>query len=245
MTIHNSVKNKLEQEIFKTLEVTLREIHDSEYCYETSVFKGLTKVIAITCADHGKFLMSPLEHGLPTGCPKCETKPKVKKTVQGKASFIEKMELKYKDQFDLTQINYLTQQSPITLTCKKHGPFTRTPKQLLYSYACPDCRIPYTPKSVGNLNRTDKGPTIVYYVYFPSIAKYKVGLVSINTGMEKRFKKSKYPEYNFIDSWLYSTGKAAETALSKLLEDNKDSIYKGKNLLTVGNTELLNQPIKD
>ena len=60
-------KNRTEQ--FK---LNSNLIHNSQYCYNLSEFKGVDNPITITCKEHGDFIKTPYHHiNRKQGCKKC------------------------------------------------------------------------------------------------------------------------------------------------------------------------------
>lgn len=54
-------------------------------------------------------------------------------------TFVKKMQKKYGDVYDYSQVNYVNASTPVTIVCKQHGLFTKTPNMLLRGYVCNQC----------------------------------------------------------------------------------------------------------
>lgn len=54
--------------------------------------------------------------------------------------FVKKMQDKYGDVYDYSQVHYINASKPVTVVCKKHGPFVKSPNTLLRGYGCNQCR---------------------------------------------------------------------------------------------------------
>lgn len=77
-----------------------------------------------------------------------------------KNNFINKAILKFKDQFDYSNVEYINAKAKVRIVCKNHGEFTQTPDKHLQSvYACPMCNeesrsIRGKDKHLNNSSRT-------------------------------------------------------------------------------------------
>lgn len=110
-------------------------IHDDRYCYESVVWKGASKKIAIKCQNHGIFWMLPTSHiRARQGCPKCggkqmNTEEWLRRVKSKRMDF---------DQYDFSKSEYTDFKTKITIICIHHGIFSKKPSQF-YKYGCPKC----------------------------------------------------------------------------------------------------------
>ena len=58
---------------------------------------------------------------------------------KNKKEFIRKMNEKFGDKFDTSNINYVNKRTKITLECPTHGSFESTPEAILRGFGCPKC----------------------------------------------------------------------------------------------------------
>lgn len=58
---------------------------------------------------------------------------------KNKKEFIRKMNEKFGDKFDTSNINYVNKRTKITLECPTHGSFESTPETILRGFGCPKC----------------------------------------------------------------------------------------------------------
>lgn len=58
------------------------------------------------------------------------------------ATFLNKARELFGDHFDYSQIEYINQKTPVTISCRLHGDFQQTPdKHLQSKYGCPKCGV--------------------------------------------------------------------------------------------------------
>ena len=138
--ISSALKSKLTQEEFIE---KAKKIHGNKYNYSKVKYNGWDKKVCIVCPEHGEFWQTPSEHihkHQKHGCPKCgEIKSKILSLTKGRETF-----KKFLEEHSLYVANiddYVNRNTPITIICKKHGPFQITPNSLfLQKTPCPNCR---------------------------------------------------------------------------------------------------------
>lgn len=114
-------------------------LHKNKYSYENvNYINNRTKVI-ITCHIHGDFLQVPSSHLSGKGCSKCGKVNASKKLVMSQDEFIEKSILKHNQRYAYDKVVYLSNKSPVIITCLNHGDFQQTPNQHLQGNGCPEC----------------------------------------------------------------------------------------------------------
>lgn len=121
-----------------TLEEFIRRsniAHNNKYDYSHSEYiNGRTKT-TITCPVHGPFEQTPEMHMAGQGCPKCSGRYNPT-TDEFKSWFVEK----FGDSFDLSEVDYLNNKTPIIVICPSGHRFERPPSYFTNSdYGCPIC----------------------------------------------------------------------------------------------------------
>jgi hypothetical protein len=119
---------------------TLKFIEESELIYGVGVFdysktvyiNSITKLI-VTCPIHGDLLRNPTKHLRNMKCPYCSGS-KINKTV-----FLERMELKNKDKYDYSLVNFKITTDKIKIICLKHGIFEQRCDSHMQGQECPKC----------------------------------------------------------------------------------------------------------
>jgi hypothetical protein len=54
--------------------------------------------------------------------------------------FISKCKVRFGDLFDYSKVKYVNSQTPVTIICKEHGPFSKSPNAFLVSkFGCTKC----------------------------------------------------------------------------------------------------------
>lgn len=67
-------KERIRQRFLKTTEQFIKEaseLHDNKYDYSKIEYNGSFNKVPIICNVHGEFMMTPAEHLMGHGCPKC------------------------------------------------------------------------------------------------------------------------------------------------------------------------------
>ena len=116
-----------------------KEKHGNKYDYSKVEYVDSKTKVCIICPIHGEFWQLPNNHLRGKGCSKC--KGGVKLTNE---EFIKKANIKFKNFFNYSKVNYTNATTPIIITCPIHGDFWQTPQSHLHStYGCPSCALAY------------------------------------------------------------------------------------------------------
>lgn len=193
--------------------------------------------VTITCPIHGNFFFNRTAFLKSKGCPHCS---KIKDAKQ------RSIELKNKLLYLGTNYSYEKLESevyslvdPITITCIKHGDFKQSAKNHLNGANCPHC---------ANLSRSYKErynsklrEATVYFVYFPNLNLYKLG---VTIDVTKRFNGEPIkPEILFTKT--YDTEQQAYYIETELFKQFYEFKYKGTiKLKRKGHTELITSNIQ-
>lgn len=119
-------------------------IHNNQFNYDKFVWKDVDTKSVIHCNKHNiEFLMSPSHHLSGQGCQKCKSE-KISSS-NTKIKTIEELKNKFRtihsDRYDYSKVDTCDRTSYITITCRKHGDFTQTPKSHFSGQGCPKCAI--------------------------------------------------------------------------------------------------------
>ena len=117
------------------------ERHKNRYDYSKTKYGGIKKHIEIECPLHGAFIKSPEHHLSGQGCPKCSNERKSKEHIIPFETFVERAKMIYSDLYGYEKSGYVKITAPISLECKKHGPFTVLAKDHLNGQHCPKCKV--------------------------------------------------------------------------------------------------------
>jgi len=103
---------------------------------------------------------------------------------QHAANFIEKATKKFGDKFDYSQVNYVSNRTPVTIICPTHHVFTQNPIEHTRSkYGCPTCAI----EANGKACRKSQADVIAEFNLVHGVGTYdysKVNFVGVNTKVE-------------------------------------------------------------
>jgi ssDNA-binding Zn-finger/Zn-ribbon topoisomerase 1 len=127
-----------------------KQIHGDKYDYVKSIYIGSETPLTITCPTHGDFEVKPTYHiNDKIGCPK---ERKVFKWTTN--DFIYKAQEKHGDKYDYNNVNYIDSDTPVNISCPRHGDFTQNPQSHIRGTGCPKCGAELNSKN--RLSSTDK-----------------------------------------------------------------------------------------
>ncbi len=115
-------------------------IHGYKYDY-SNLPKFIRGKVDIKCKEHGLFNIGRASHLRGEGCPKCVG-------TRNPEHFIEKHKKKHGDLYSYENTKYISCQTPVTVTCKKHGDFSVLPVTHFVGKGCPTCN----PKRISRNN---------------------------------------------------------------------------------------------
>lgn len=113
------------------------KMNQNKYDYSKTNYLGSDKKVVVTCPKHGDFSITPAQHMRGVGCVDCYRE----KYKGNNETFKEKVLKIYGDKFDLSKVEYKTNQSPVEIICPSHGKFKITPHNfLILKSDCPKCK---------------------------------------------------------------------------------------------------------
>ncbi len=119
------------------------QVHGDRYDYSQVVYVNSQTKIKIICKQHGEFFQIPNAHlHNRQGCPKCAVEKRTKGQTHTRDKFIEKARSIHGNKYKYTSVEYQTSHIPVSITCKKHGPFRQMPYNHLQGKGCPRCKHP-------------------------------------------------------------------------------------------------------
>lgn len=111
-------------------------IHGDKYDYSLVKFSTVKDSVKIICHKHGEFEQSVDQHiNSKSGCPKCGKESVTK----SKEQFIKDAIKIHGDKYDYSLVEYINNQTYITIICKMHGEFKQSPNSHLQRSGCPFC----------------------------------------------------------------------------------------------------------
>lgn len=109
-------------------------VHGDLFDYTNTVYVSSNEKVKVACKLHGEFLQFPQDHMSGHGCPICANK-----NTYTTEQFIEKCKSIHGDKYDYTKSEYKKYDVKTIVTCRKHGDFEITPKNLFGGYGCYSC----------------------------------------------------------------------------------------------------------
>ena len=124
------------------------KIHGDRYNYDKVEYVKNRQNVKIICKEHGCFEQTPKSHLRGSNCPKCVLILNSSKRRLNQEEIIEKFKSKHGDKYNYDKVNYINFNTPVIITCKKHGDFKITPdKHMLYN--CKKCYYETISKRLG------------------------------------------------------------------------------------------------
>lgn len=114
-------------------------IHGNKYDYSKVNYMNTHTKIIIICSLHNEFEQTPYCHINSYGCHICAEqirKGNINKTTE---IFIKKANSIHNNKYDYSKVNYVNYDTHITITCKIHGDFTKTPTDHYKGWGCNEC----------------------------------------------------------------------------------------------------------
>lgn len=113
-----------------------RKVHGDKYDYSKVVYKNSKDKVVVICKVHGEFYTTSTGHiHNRHGCRLCYYTPKAT-TID----FIKRSQEIHGDKYDYSLSQYKGMHVELKITCRKHGPFLKTPANHIYSKSgCPEC----------------------------------------------------------------------------------------------------------
>lgn len=205
--------------------------HGEYYSYRNMSYKNYTTPITITCPIHGDFEMTPRDHASKGyGCPKCGIEKRANKRRDTKDSFVKKAEKKHNHFYDYSKVDYKDSQTPVTVICPKHGPFSIRPDMHIQGNGCRECANEKISKklALGEDEFKVRAAELHNGKYDYSLVKYKNQLTEVNIICPIHGIFSQKPEYHLNGSECPECAKI--TRAMKHLLTNEDFINRANEI---------------
>ena len=208
-----------------------KNIHNNRYIYSNVEYRNSKTPISITCRVHGEFYQTPNSHLRGSGCPKCASISKHRKKL--KTDFIKIVKEKYGHLYDYSKTKYTGLNNNINVMCKTHNAeFIQGAKN--HEKGLTGCRLCQPIQGI-NLNK----PCILYY--FQIKDGFKIGITTVD--LIGRYSIREVSNFKNIYVKFFIKGHFARQEEKRILTKFKKFQYKGKKLLSTGNTELFNKDV--
>lgn len=130
-------------------------LHDNLYTYNNTIYVNSHTKVAVTCTKHGDFYLKPNNHlSGKQGCPKCAILKTTSKKVMDIKEFKARISVIYKGTMDTSNVTYVNNRTPVTVTHNCGHTYSTTPNTLLKGSTCPKCAIDNLQKT--NLDKQNK-----------------------------------------------------------------------------------------
>jgi len=132
--------------------------HGNRYDYSLVEYTGVNSKVTIICSKHGPFKQIAQVHASGHGCSKCGEDTckdtRTKKSLSNAAEFIEKVEKLFSGKYDYSKVNYINSHVKVTIICKVHGEFFKSPYNHLSGKGCKVCAFEKRSKNKSSNTET-------------------------------------------------------------------------------------------
>lgn len=232
-----------------------QDIHKDRYKYTNSIFVNYGTKLKIICPEHGEFLQTPSSHLDGRGCRKCAHNKIGRINANTIKDFMKKALETHGSLYSYDKVNYISNDTKVTITCPVHGDFEQTPSSHYSGAGCPKCGVikcissrksssgwSYSQwEEAGNNSSRFKAFTLyVIKCYSDTESFIKVGKTFMD--INKRFEGNKALPYEYIVYKIHTGSARAISELEKgLHQDLQKYKYKPDKKFN-GNTECFNLP---
>ena len=108
-------------------------VHNGKYIYDKKFYKNAMTKVPILCLEHGTFWMTPMNHLLGQGCPKCSGRG------LNTYDIIDLFVKKHGNRYDYSKVKFNKMHEKVCIICPEHGEFWQTPSKHLLGQGCPKC----------------------------------------------------------------------------------------------------------
>ena len=118
--------------------------HGEKYDYSKVNYVNSKTKVTIICPIHGEFYQLPHKHLCGYGCPKCGGNIRLTDKI-----FIENSKKYHGEKYDYSKVNYVNNNTKVTIACPIHGDFKQAPDKHMIGQGCPKCRDSKGEKAIG------------------------------------------------------------------------------------------------
>ena len=111
-----------------------KKVHGDKYDYSKVKYVNKDTKVTIICPTHGEFEQNPRSHLTGQGCPSCGGNKKL--TTE---EFVERARIVHGDKYDYSKVDYVNNNTKVTIICPTHGEFEQKPSGHLTGRGCPYC----------------------------------------------------------------------------------------------------------
>lgn len=114
-------------------------VHDNKFTYDKVNYVNSTTKVTITCPIHGDFEQSPPDHLSGYGCNQCALDQSADRYRMQLEDFVSRASLIHNNKFNYNKVEYVNNNTNVTITCPIHGNFEQSPASHLRGSDCPEC----------------------------------------------------------------------------------------------------------
>lgn len=129
-----------------------KEVHPTGYEYQPIDNINYHDIIIIKCLSHGGFPQAVGSHLSGVGCPDCANVVRAAKMRKSKEAVIKSFRKIHGSAYDYSMMDYVNNETEITIVCKHHGEYNQLPTNHLSGKGCIQCGYSeVAKKQSGNL----------------------------------------------------------------------------------------------
>ena len=112
-----------------------KKIHGDAYSYDITNYVNKRTKVSIRCAIHGVFQQTPTNHLAGKGCSKCY----LEQLTFSVDTVVKRFKRVHGERYNYDKVIYVNGDTPVVITCSKHGDFEQTPYFHAKGNGCPSC----------------------------------------------------------------------------------------------------------
>ncbi len=156
-------------------------LHGTRYGYAHAWYLNNSTHVRILCETHGVFPQAPYEHLNGAGCPKCSYSERGRRRATGLDKFVRSAQAVHGERYGYAHTEYSRCDDPVSITCREHGEFWRSPGHHLAGHGCHECT---DGRDVGGFK--PHRPSAVYILVAREGGLAKIGITG---GTQRRFRR--------------------------------------------------------
>lgn len=121
-----------------------QKVHSNKYDYSRAIYINYNTKVEIVCSKHGSFFMTPSNHVLGQGCPKCKLENISKRQLFTKEQNLEILNKVHRNKYDYSLAEFPdpgeNPNKKIKIICPIHGVFEQALQVHRSGQGCPECK---------------------------------------------------------------------------------------------------------
>lgn len=117
----------------------IKALYGDKIDASNALYKGNNKKVDVICKKHGPFQTTPFSLYQGISCKECKKEKLRNIRRKTQEQFLKESKMLYRDELDLSMVEYIDENTLVLIGCPTHGYFKQTPKVHLRGNGCPLC----------------------------------------------------------------------------------------------------------